>query len=513
VTLNEAYAFAFRETLASTENTQYGPQHPAYEISLTGSGDLVFTDLRSSAAGLSLGEDVSGRIYVRDDRGALVVELEKPYGKRMELGLPPGTYALSYMDRDMRYQATASVYRGGRAEIYSADFKRSSTVAAVARGAAPEAGPEPESIPGVQAGAEVAPPPAAAPGAEGAAAAEAAAEPAAYEGRVTIEGSGGKKVSFPISFSAFFAPDLSKGVFSSEKDKVVGLNAFVGMTRNLRGVELSTLFNAASGDVSGLQFSALANAAKGRAAGAQISGIANIALGGGGGAQVGALLSLAKGDYYGAQVAAANVATGRMVGAQGGVFNYASYMGGPQLGLVNVLDEGFAVQVGLVNACDDLMGVQIGLVNVARRVDGLAIGLISIEKGGILDAEAWWSSDSTANAAFMAGTRHTYTIASAGWKTRSQEAPLSLALGVGGRVQIGSNYINTDLSWRFVDAFDTGFFSTLRLRVVAGLRAAGPGLILGCAVDALLPGISRDTSGSFVSDLKLEPLLIVGIHL
>ena len=29
VTLNEAYAYSFRETLASTENTQYGPQHRA----------------------------------------------------------------------------------------------------------------------------------------------------------------------------------------------------------------------------------------------------------------------------------------------------------------------------------------------------------------------------------------------------------------------------------------------------------------------------------------------------
>jgi hypothetical protein len=491
VTLNDAYAFAFRETLASTENTQYGPQHPAYEISLTGSGDLVFTDLRSAAAGLSLGEDLSGRLYVRDERGGLVVELEKPYGKRMELGLPPGTYSLSFMDRDTRYQATTTVARGVRAEVYSADFKRTATVASVARGGGPEGG---EAL------------------LDDAVADETSvASPA--RARADSPGEDGKKAPFPIAFSAFFAPDLSKGIFSSEKDKVVGLNAFVGMTRNLRAVELSTILNAASGDVTGFQFAAIANAAKGRVDGAQLSGLVNVALGGGAGAQVAGILSYSKEDYFGAQLAAANVAGGRLVGAQGGIFNYASYMGGPQLGLVNVLDEGIGVQVGLVNSCDELRGVQIGLVNVARRIDGIALGLVSIEKDGILNAEAWWSSDSAGNAALMAGTRSTYTIAAVGWDINSSSPPLSLAFGVGWRARIGLNYLGSDLSWRIVEAFDPKSYSVLRLRVVAGLRASGPGLILGCAVDALLPGISRDGSGNKVSSPGFDPLLVVGIHL
>jgi len=517
VTLNEAYAFAFRETLASTENTQYGPQHPAYEISLTGSGDLVFTDLRSSSAGLSLAEDLSGRLYIRDARGALVVELEKPYGKRMELGLPPGTYALSYMDRDVRYQATTTVAQGGRAAVYSGDFRRVATVAAVARGAGPDAeaelaaealagtAPPDEALAAGGALVEAAP-------AE-AAPAEAAAEEAKYEGRVTIEGKDGSKISFPISFSAFAAPDFTKGLFMSERDKVVGINAFVGTTRNLRGVEISTVLNAASGDVAGAQIALVGNAAKGRAVGAQVSGLANIALGGGAGAQVGALLSLEKGEYRGAQVATVNIAIGRLVGGQGGIFNYASCIGGPQLGIINVIDEGVGAQVGIVNACNEIRGVQIGIVNIAKKVDGISIGLVSIEKGGILGAEAWWSSDSTANAAFMAGTRYTYTVATAGWDTHSSTAPLSLGLGLGGRVPIGGNYIGSDLTWRLVDVGDPGVYSILRLRLVAGLRAKGPGMILGCAVDAFLPGISRDGTGSFVSELKLEPLFVVGVHL
>ena len=34
-TLNEAYNYAFAQTLSSTESTRYGPQHPAYDINLS----------------------------------------------------------------------------------------------------------------------------------------------------------------------------------------------------------------------------------------------------------------------------------------------------------------------------------------------------------------------------------------------------------------------------------------------------------------------------------------------
>ena len=79
MTLNEAYTYAFNETLASTEKTQYGPQHPAYDISLSGSGDLVLTDLRSASALLTVGDDVAGRLYIRDSQGNLAVELNKTF--------------------------------------------------------------------------------------------------------------------------------------------------------------------------------------------------------------------------------------------------------------------------------------------------------------------------------------------------------------------------------------------------------------------------------------------------
>jgi hypothetical protein len=489
VTLNDAYAFAFRETLASTENTQYGPQHPAYEINLTGSGDLIFTDLRSTTAGLALAEDVAGRVYVRDARGALVVELNKNFGKRMELGLPPGAYTLSYMDRDLRFEAQALVPAGGRCTVYSGDFKRSSTSPAVARGPDSENATEPQAA---ETAYHVAPTP---------------------ESRPQDDQPPSATNTPFLTFSSIILPDFTEGIFYSADDKVVGINAFFGMTHDLRGFEVASLLNAASGNVFGVQFAGIANASRLRLGGLQLSGIANVAIEGGGGAQIASALSLARGDFYGVQLASANVGTGHFIGVQAGLVNFAKTIGGPQLGLVNVFEEGVGAQVGLVNTCYEIRGVQIGLVNVARRIDGVAIGLFSFERDGILDAEAWWCSDSTVSAAFMAGTRYTYTIASLDWDTSGGEAPLSLGLGLGGRIPIAKNYIDLDLSWRFMEVGSALFYSLPRFRVVAGLRAKGPGMIIGGALDLFMPGLSRDGHGEFVSNFKIEPRLIVGIHL
>ncbi len=91
VTLNEAYQFAFAETLARTEGTKFGPQHPGYEIELAGSGDVVMTDLRETPSSLIIDEKVVGRVFVRDSEGSLVAELYKAPGRTVEIGLSPGT--------------------------------------------------------------------------------------------------------------------------------------------------------------------------------------------------------------------------------------------------------------------------------------------------------------------------------------------------------------------------------------------------------------------------------------
>ncbi|NVB83086.1 MAG: caspase family protein, partial [Kofleriaceae bacterium] len=48
ITLTEAYQFSYEQTLGRTQNTSHGPQHPAYDMHLSGTGDVVITDLRAT---------------------------------------------------------------------------------------------------------------------------------------------------------------------------------------------------------------------------------------------------------------------------------------------------------------------------------------------------------------------------------------------------------------------------------------------------------------------------------
>ena len=66
ITLSEAYQFAFHETLARTTTTQGGAQHPAYDINLSGTGDIVMTDVRQTSASVLLTEELAGRFFVRN---------------------------------------------------------------------------------------------------------------------------------------------------------------------------------------------------------------------------------------------------------------------------------------------------------------------------------------------------------------------------------------------------------------------------------------------------------------
>ena len=81
VSLNEAYEFTYNETLGRTARTQGGPQHPAYEIQMTGTGELILTDVREFSSILVLPEQLEGRLYVMNSDRQLVAELFKPAGR------------------------------------------------------------------------------------------------------------------------------------------------------------------------------------------------------------------------------------------------------------------------------------------------------------------------------------------------------------------------------------------------------------------------------------------------
>ncbi|MFC1572318.1 caspase domain-containing protein [Candidatus Eisenbacteria bacterium] len=141
VSLTEAYEFAFHETLASTTETRGGAQHPAYEFNLTGTGDVVMTDLRETSAGLLLTEELSGRFFVRNADRQLVAELFKPKGRAVELGLEPGKYTVYLAQEEELLLGSSMLRTGDRVVLRPADFQSVEREPATVRGTRPGAGP------------------------------------------------------------------------------------------------------------------------------------------------------------------------------------------------------------------------------------------------------------------------------------------------------------------------------------------------------------------------------------
>ncbi|HEX6241469.1 MAG TPA: caspase family protein, partial [Polyangiales bacterium] len=135
VTLTEAYRYAFEETLAHTGRTRFGAQHPAYDIRLVGTGDLVLTDLRSTASELILDEPLEGRVFVRDEHGHVLVELDKGSGKARALGLPPGRYQIELAHEAKLWRASFTTSAQAPTHVAMPAFRRVERLSTSARGA------------------------------------------------------------------------------------------------------------------------------------------------------------------------------------------------------------------------------------------------------------------------------------------------------------------------------------------------------------------------------------------
>jgi caspase domain-containing protein len=117
VTLNEAYQFAFNETLVQTTPTQAGAQHPAYDIKMAGTGDVVMTDVRQNSASLILRDEYEGRFVVVSGKRHLVAELYKPSGRKVELGLEPGDYEVYFAEGPKLSKSSLALVDGQRQEL------------------------------------------------------------------------------------------------------------------------------------------------------------------------------------------------------------------------------------------------------------------------------------------------------------------------------------------------------------------------------------------------------------
>jgi hypothetical protein len=444
VTLNEAYAYAFHETLARTESTKAGPQHAAYDFQLSGSGDLVLTDLHGTSALVQIDAALVGRLFIRGKDGALVAEVNKPAGRPMSLGLEPGDYKISLQAADGWYGGSIRLAEGKTTPLTMSNLKRSASEATTARGDEPSP-PEPIRHRPVSMGLF--------PG---------VTTDGGAEGRVrnnfslNLIGWGDDLYGFELSSIGAIRHGMVKGlqisgVFDFTKESSSGV--VIGGVTNIAGgssygLDISGVASVARGDSIGQQVGGVATWSGGRAIGLHIGGVASLTRGesigqqvggavtwSGGkaiGLHIGGVASAAGGDSKGVFVAGvahvtrgaaiglalsgvADVATGPVDGLQiGGVSAYAGSLQGLQIGGVASVarEEMRGLQVGgVVNVCGSCKGAQIGVVNIATKsFKGAQVGLVNYAADGRLAFTYWGSETALVNVGMKLGSRHMYGI-------------------------------------------------------------------------------------------------------
>jgi len=93
VSLDEAYRYAYRRTLASTAVTQVGGQHVTLETDLAGQDEVPMTYPAEAKAQLELPAPLEGRVLVQHrSSGAIVAEVQKAPGRSLRLALLAGDY-------------------------------------------------------------------------------------------------------------------------------------------------------------------------------------------------------------------------------------------------------------------------------------------------------------------------------------------------------------------------------------------------------------------------------------
>ncbi|MBF9018863.1 MULTISPECIES: LA_2272 family surface repeat-containing protein [unclassified Oceanispirochaeta] len=488
VTLNEIYQHTFDETLSQTESTIGGPQHPAYEIQLTGTGDLVLTDLTVPTSALQLSGELEGRFSVRNDDNRLVAEFSKPLGDTLKLALPAGSYTIRMSEKRTEYDiqqeeimtAVVSLNRNTQLYLTMRDFSSGSTESTRYRG---DEQPEENDdrigkfvfspVPGINIP---------------------LLEP---DDKVHIQGGligaiapevEGLQVStiFNIVEGDTLGVQAS-GIFNITEGNMDGLQfGYYGFNmthRNLRGVQASAIFNMVEGTSQGVQAAAIFNMADETMQGIQGAGIFNMTDGAMQGIQGAGIFNMAGMPSAGIQGAGIFNMAEEIHGIQGaGIFNYASYMKG--------------VQASLVNVAGSMYGLQIGLINISREIHGMPIGLINISRNGVVDVGTWYEYSDAYRLylSFQSGTNFLFTLFYWGNSVDGFfKKPDNMAWGmhIGSRIPLGFLEFDIDAglkqSYKDTQRYDTGDFTAVpSTRAIVAIKRIG--IYWGVTMDFSYPG-------------------------
>ncbi len=518
VTLHEAYQFAYNETLARTETSRGGPQHAGYDIQLNGSGDVVLTDLRQGSSFLDLSEDLSGRLFIRDSTGHLAVELQKPAGRDMRLGLSAGVYEVRILRNGVWGATTVTLKQDNAIPLSPSAF------AGMQIQPATKVEMDSPAESGIDTGFHYVPN-----------TAQGGFSSALLYDWIKPEWRGTQLAPIGTGARSHVRGGQLSLVLNSVGGDLEGFQASVGANigaGSVHGFQVSTGGNAVAKEFKGAQISTGMNIVGGQATGGQAAVGGNIAgdglegwqaaVGGnivGGGVSGGQLavgfniaadslkgLQTAVGfntageDVRGAQAAVGfNIAAGGVAGGQGAVgfnvagenvkggqgavgFNIAAGevrggQGSVGLNFAGAL-RGVQAAVGL-NVAGKVNGYQIGLINLSNEYEsGVPIGLVNISRKGSFEGEVWVEENGMTFVGLRTGANWMRSHLAVGTRPFDDRRPRLLAptLGLGAQFGLGHGpvFFETDLLHSTLfelkgAALDDKFSTTEWMRLRAGL--------------------------------------------
>lgn len=429
VSLNELYHYAFNKTLEQTEQSKVGPQHPSYNITLVGSGDLILTDISESESMLFIPAEYEGTYFIRDMNGVLISEISKARGTRVSLALPAGEYSIVVVTAASTKQGVITIEKGERISLNARDF------CTIARTAGRSRGDADDSV-------------------------------NAYDGELTpISISIFPGMMFPVS-----NPNarISAGIFGAKNGYIQGVqgNGFIGIvTDGLDGVQGAGFMNFASGPINGVQGAGFMNIANGDMRGVQGAGFMNIANMSTVGIQGAGFMNIGKDALNGGQCAGfMNIANGPVTGFQcAGFMNFANQgiSGAQAAGVMNVSKNGSTdVQLaGFMNIAEEVTYLQVsGFINIAKSNKGVAIGILNFIADGVMSPATFVDSDSNVYIQYQGGTHWLYTTFLAGMGTdrftKWDYTNTIFGAGIGTRIE-ATKFLSIDIEalWKSVVDF------------------------------------------------------------
>lgn len=413
VSLNELYYYAFNETLKQTETSAIGTQHPSFDITLVGSGDLVMTDISTAEAVLLLPSESQGRFLVRTLEGQLAAEINKNNNTSMSLALPAGFYSVTMIGDTSTTQAAVKLTKNTVYTLETASLKEIELSQGVARGSSinvENAGTSQEYLSDEEIEAIF------------------ASENTQPEENISLVKSQ-ECNNWPSTFAISIFPGL--GIPFDSKDARFVISPFMSMQHCISGSQINGFFGITTNKMQGIQVSGFGNVALKKVFGLQTAGFVNVSTNELTGVQSAGFVNVATGFVKGFQTAGfVNVSTGNFIGFQ-------------SAGFVNVAKNVKGVQLaGFVNVAKDVEGLQVGVINVAKSNTGVSFGLINIIKDGIFDPAVYWENGEIF-IQYQGGTNGFYTTFLAGTpKDFSFDYGI---IGAGAGVRIGKGFFGLDL--------------------------------------------------------------------